>query len=138
MNDIRRFAAGLVLLTSAACSLVPAELRPRFHGSDVPLTVWNRTVAPLFLVDADGRRVEVPACGTASAAAFDLDRVELRHERGYIRTFGLGVSGERAVHHYFVITSRPDLEPFERFNPGPVRPTELPRCEGVPMIQDGT
>jgi hypothetical protein len=94
------------------------------------LELWNRTTTDLFLVDRNGVRVDLPACGRASTNALDLSQmVEVRAEDGYVSAFGTGDLDEMTT--YMVVM---DGEPSMNVTP-PIPP--LPPCQGEPQVQPG-
>lgn len=98
------------------------------------LEVFNRTEADIFYVAADGERLDVPACGSATDPTFRVDDVRVRAEDGYIRGFGAGGQELAGRHLFLVEVSRaadsgiPSTEP---------PPEPLPPCAGVPEVQVG-
>lgn len=71
----------------AGCGAIGDLVNPPRHVL-VWLEVWNRTLDPVFLLDQEGRRLDVPAWGHAVAAQFLMNRVEIRTEQGFY--FGTG------------------------------------------------
>ena len=123
--------ASLLALASvmlAACDVVDGLVR----GPDAPvygkLEVWNRTTEPLFLVDREGRRLDVPACGHAVAEQFEFHEVRVRHEDGYV----LGFGGGSGTTQYLVLVARSMAMSREEFPPA-----ALPPCAGRPEVQVG-
>ena len=94
----------------------------------IRLEVWNRTLEPMFLVDADGRRLDVPACEHSVATTFRVNDVRVRTEEGYFLGFG-GGTGET---QYLVLVADPAEMSREEFPP-----VAVPPCEGFPMDQPG-
>jgi hypothetical protein len=122
----------LVLMAIVAplggCSLI-GDLVP----VSAPLEVFNRTEEVIFLLAADGARLDVPACGHAFAADFRVDQVQVRTELGYIKAFGYGepvVAGRQLT---LIITARTD-EGFPTTEP---LLDPLPPCRGHPEVQLG-
>ena len=100
----------------------------------VRFEVWNRTELPVFFLDEDGRRLDVPACGTAVADAFRMDSVRVGAADGYI--FGFGSSHFEPLDpkpQYLVLVARSG-ESFPQLDP-PTGP--LPPCRGLPEVQVG-
>ena len=95
------------------------------------LEVWNRTTVDLFLVDRQGMRVELPACGRASTNELDSSAsVEVRAEGGYVFAFGTGVDGTEITTFLVVLADEPSMN-----GSPPIAP--LPACEGEPHVQAG-
>lgn len=90
----------------------------------VELQAWNRTLDPIFLIDAEGRRLDVPACGHAIAPRFTVNRVEVRTEAGFY--FGTGTTGvgDPGRPQQMIITDTPGD------SRDALDPTDLPPCEG--------
>ncbi len=99
----------------------------------VPFEVWNRTEEAVFLLDADGRRLDVPACASAAIDAFRVNRVDVRTDRGYVVAFGSAGDGPLASRPQFLVLVAADGRSF----PGDERPVELPPCRGRPNAQPG-
>lgn len=96
----------------------------------VQLEVWNRTLDPIFLVDQDGQRLDVPACGHAIATHFHVNQVEVRTEHGFYFGSGTSGAGDTGRGQTMVITATPgDPMPDGR------DPAVLPPCEGHPEVQ---
>jgi hypothetical protein len=126
---VQRSTAAAVLLTLSGCTGINSWVNPP-KDLVVRLEVWNRTLDPIFLVDQDGRRLDVPACGHAIAAQFHVNKVEVRTELGFY--FGSGTTGAGDPGHgqKMVVTASPgDSTP-----PGG-DPAVLPPCEGHPEVQ---
>jgi hypothetical protein len=96
---------------------------------DVQLDVWNRTLDPIFLVDQLGTRLDVPACGHASAVSFRVNDYKVFAEN--VPWFGGqegNVSG-RPWHRFIISASAQDpIVLVMETAPLP----ELPACEGHP------
>lgn len=117
----------------AGCELV-GDLVHRPPSLVVSLEIHNRTQADLFYVAADGERLDVPACGTASDPDFDVGQVEVRTEEGYIRAFGAAAPEFGGQHLVLVEVS----SAMDSGIPEPVpAPDPLPPCEGLPEVQVG-
>jgi hypothetical protein len=99
----------------------------------VPFEVWNRTEEAVFLLDADGRRLDVPACAGAAVDAFKVNRVDVRTDRGYVFAFGSAGDGPLASRPQFLVVVAADGQSF----PESERPVELPPCRGRPNAQPG-
>ena len=82
---LRRLAlAALASIVLAGCAAIEGLVQ----GDPVVLMeVWNQTLDDVFLMDDDGRLINVPACGHAAAAPLAVKRVELRTDAGRITTF---------------------------------------------------
>lgn len=95
------------------------------------LEVWNRTTMDLFLVDRQGMRVELPACGRASTNELDSSgSVEVRADGGYVFVFGTGVDGTEITTFLVVLADEPSMNGSPPLEP-------LPACEGEPDVQAG-
>ncbi len=126
---LRCAAAGALLFALSGCTGLNALVHPP-KDLVVQLEVWNRTLDPIFLLDQDGRRLDVPACGHAIATQFHVNKVEIRTEQGFY--FGSGTTGAGDPGHgqKMVVTATPgDSTP-----PGG-DPAVLPPCEGHPEVQ---
>ena len=99
----------------------------------VPFDVWNRTEEDVFLVDADGRRLDVPACRHAAAELFRVNDVRVRTARGYVFGFGSAGDGPLGAGPRYLVLVAADGASF----PATVRPTDLPPCRGRPNAQPG-
>ena len=105
------------------------EDEPEWTG--FALEVWNRTTMDLFLVDRQGMRVELPACGRASTNELDSSgSVEVRADGGYVFVFGTGVDGTEITTFLVVLADEPSMN-----GSPPIEP--LPACEGEPDVQAG-
>ena len=131
MRQRRPFLPLALLLATfaiAGCDILQAVVR----GPDAPiyakLQVWNTTTEPLFLVDREGRRLDVPACDHAVAEQLDLRDVRVRHEDGYVLGFGGGTGRTQ----YLVLVARSMDVSREEFPP-----TAIPPCAGKPEVQVG-
>lgn len=122
--------AGLALaaLVVGGCDLLDTVVR----GPDAPVyakhEVWNTTTEPLFLVDREGRRLDVPACGHATAEQLEGHGIKVRHEDGYVMGFGSG-GGETQ----FVILFARSMDIYH----SEVPPVAIPPCQGTPEVQVG-
>ena len=92
----------------------------------VPLEAWNRTTVPILLVDQDGRRLAVPACGHAGPLAMSLLRVDIQTARGFVSGFGT----DAAAPQFLVVVAAPGGSELSE-----IRPQELPGCRGEPVAQ---
>jgi hypothetical protein len=97
------------------------------------LEVLNRFEEPIFLVSAEGERLDVPACGRATNPDFRVDRVEVRTEAGYIYAFGYG-GAEADGQHLFLILWVGEEGGFPTIGQAPAL---LPPCGGHPPVQVG-
>ena len=120
------------MLLLSACGL--ADHLPLIGSAVVAdLEVFNRTQIDIFLIDADGKRLDVPACGSARDRFFRIDNVRVRTESGYIRGFGGGdhvLEGQRV----FVIEVPTT---WDSTVPTLGSPDRLPPCDGLPQVQVG-
>jgi hypothetical protein len=113
-----------VLLASivAACGALERPL-------DVQLDVWNRTVDPIYLVDQVGSRLDVPACGHASADSFRVNTYKVFTDNG--QWFGGGEGNVTGLPwHRFIITASAHDPLVSVLGTVPV--PELPECSGHP------
>ena len=94
-----------------------------------PIEAWNTTTVPIFLIDRDGRRLDVPACGHAEATELRMDRVEVRTEAGYIYGFGTQPDGAR---QYLVFVAADGASELTT-----IPPVAIPPCQGRPTVQVG-
>jgi len=117
-------------LAASACTSV-SDLVNQPKPVIVQLEVWNRTLDPIFLLDQNGQRLDVPACGHAIAAQFQVNQVEVRTEEGFYFGSGTSGAGDAGRPQSMVITSTPG-DAREA-----VDPAALPPCEGHPEVQPG-
>jgi hypothetical protein len=104
-------------------------------GIYVQVEVWNRTLDPIFLVDQDGKRLDVPACGHAVAPVFHVNEWEVRTEQGRItKNSEGGQGGHPPNERYFIVGRR--LEPVVTLPASGPLP-DLPPCVGHPTVEDG-
>jgi hypothetical protein len=94
-----------------------------------PIEVWNTTTEPIFLIDDDGRRIDVPACGHAESRELRLDRVQVRTAAGYIYAFGTQPAGASQYLVFVAADGESDLTT--------VPPVAIPPCRGRPNVQVG-
>lgn len=128
-SRLRCAIAGTLLLALSACTGVNSLVNPP-KDLVVQLEVWNRTLDPIFLVDQDGRRLDVPACGYALATQFHVNKVEVRTEQGFYFGSGTTGAGDPGRGQSMVVTATPG----DSTQPGG-DPTVLPPCEGHPEVQ---
>lgn len=124
------FVAMVVAAAVAGCSAI-SDLANVPRPVLVPLEVWNRTLDPVFLLDEDGRRLDVPACGHAVAPEFLLNEVEIRTEEGFYFGTGTTGAGDTGRGQRLVITATPGDSRAAQ------DPLDLPPCEGHPKVQPG-
>jgi hypothetical protein len=93
------------------------------------LSVWNWTTLPLFIVDQEGRRVELPPCEKIGIDDYGRE-FEVRAADGYVMAIGLDVPQE-GVTTFVVIGSRDSYVN----NAPPAEP--MAPCEGTPQVQVG-
>ena len=98
------------------------------------LEVFNRTEDPIYLVAADGERLDVPACGRAMDKSFRVDQVRVRAEGGYIRGFGSGDPSFAGLSLVLVEVARAELSGIPTLGP---LTDPLPPCTGHPEVQPG-
>ncbi len=122
--------AGLILAAVAlgACDMVDTVIRGRDAPVYAKVEVWNTTTEPLFLLDREGRRLDVPACGHAAADPREPHMIAVRHEDGYVMGFGSG-GGETQ----FIILFARSRDIYHSETP----PVAIPPCEGTPEVQVG-
>lgn len=120
--------------TLAGCAFVDGL--PRLGETRVVarLEVFNRTIEPIFLVAADGERMDVPACGRALDDTFRIDQVRIRTKDGYIRGFGAGDVTLSGRHVVVIEVAQADLSGDPTLEPPP---DPLPPCLGHPQVQVG-
>lgn len=124
---------GLVLIVGlAGCELVESLMEPAVF---VDLEIHNRTLDNLVYENADGQRVEVPACESLLADGFSLDTVNVRAPEGYVRSFGAAdpAFAGREMHLVEVPSAAASGIPVL----GPA-PADLPPCEDHAEAQPGT
>lgn len=94
--------------------------------------VWNRTLDPIWLIDQDGKRLDVAAGGYAIAPAFRVNRYDVFSDAGhYFRTETGGPGPYRNERRIILSPSRGvslDLAPLDTFPP-------LPPCQGHPTLE---
>lgn len=126
---VRGVTASVFLLALCGCTSVNDVFNPP-RALIVQLEVWNRTLDPIFLVDQDGRRLDVPACGHAIATQFHVNEIEVRTERGFYFGSGTSGAGDQGRGQRMVITATPG----DATRPGQ-DPSVLPPCVGHPEVQ---
>ena len=125
-------AALAVATIGAGCSLVGDVPGKPIPPVVAELEVFNRTEADIFLVAADGERLDVPACGRALDETFRVEAVRVRSQVGYIRGFGAGdpaFAGRRLT--LVEVASAADSGIPSVGAP----PEPLPPCVGLPEAQ---
>ncbi len=129
----RRACAAALSVFLSGCALID-QLSDDTSPIVADIEVFNRTTSDIFYIAADGKRLDVPACGSASDPTFRIDAVRVRTEEGYIRGFGYG-RPELAERRLFVVEvarARDSGIP----QPGPP-PEPLPPCDEPPEVQAG-
>src|SRR5207249_2331923 len=105
-------------------------LRTDEPAIDVRLEVWNRTLDPVAVVDLQGKRVDVPACGFAIADVFRVNAFTVSTAAGVYQQLGEGgvvtEPRERRLLVTSVLTERSRY--FSASDPMP----KLPTCVGHP------
>lgn len=121
----------LLLVSASALLLAGCDVVREIVGIEpiAPIEVWNTTTVPIFLVDQDGRRIDVPACGHAEPEELRLDAVEVRTEAGYIYGFGTQPDG---AHQYLVFVAADGASDLTT-----IPPVAIPPCQGRPNVQVG-
>ena len=109
---------------------LPRIPQPRIVAT---LEVFNRFEEAVFLVSADGERLDVPPCGRATNRAFRVDRVEVRTAAGYIYAFGYG-GPEANGQHLFLVQHAGEVGGVPSIGPASA---SLPPCRGHPPVQVG-
>ena len=128
---VRRAAHGralplLVAVAMAGCGLVERPIM-------IQVEVWNRTLDPIWLIDQDGRRLDVPACGHAFAPTFRINEYGVWFEQGRYLAGGVGGQGVPPNERIFVLSPRQEAVVFVPAS-GPL--PELPPCEGHPTVEN--
>src|SRR5690349_16287227 len=95
--------------------------------------VWNRTLDPIYLLDQDGKRLDVPACGNAVAPVFHVNDYAIWFEQGRYLGMSTGGSGGPPNERLIVMSARDDPIVYApAFGPPPA----LPKCEGHPTVEN--
>lgn len=129
----RTLALAMLLPLAAGCGFTGGLFGDSVAPVTAELEVFNRTRVDIYLVAADGERLDVPACDRAADQSFRVDRVEVRTELGYVKAFGVGDPGSAGVPLVMVETERSD----EGFPEAVPPPNPLPPCVGEPDVQVG-
>lgn len=121
-------------LIAGACtnaSMPPPQFDPggEMVWTGHQLAVWNWTTVPLFLLDEDGQRVDLPPCQKVALDGFARE-FEVRAAGGYVMTIGLDGPQENMT-TFVVIGSRDSYVN----NAPPADP--MPPCVGKPLVQPG-
>jgi hypothetical protein len=121
----------LILVSLATVFLSGCDFARNILGIEpiAPVEVWNTTTVPIFLVDKDGQRIDVPACGHAAPKALRVDMVEVRTEAGYIYGFGTQPDGARQYLIFVAVDGASELTT--------IPPIAIPPCRGRPNVQVG-
>jgi hypothetical protein len=90
--------------------------------------VWNRTLDPIFLLDQDGKRLDVAACDYAETPIFRMNEYQVFTDDGLWFSGSEGGSGPAPAGRRFVIVARPS-EPLQDV-PAVGSAPPLPACEG--------
>jgi hypothetical protein len=99
----------------------------------VQVEVWNRTLDPIYVLDQDGRRLDVPACGQASAPIFRVNEYAVWSEAGRYFRSSVGGQGSHTPERFVVLSPRMEPSvPVAASDPLP----ELPLCEGHPTLEN--
>jgi hypothetical protein len=99
----------------------------------VQIQVWNRTLDPIYLLDHDGKRVNVPACGQAFAPSFHVDQWAVWTDNGRYVARQEGGQARPSVERFFVLSPR--QEPIVDVSASDPLPS-LPPCEGHPTVEN--
>ena len=99
----------------------------------VQVEVWNRTLDPIYLLDQEGRRLDVPACGHAFAPTFRINEYEVWFEQGRYSRGSVGGQGQPPEYRFLVLSPR--QEPVVLVASTAPLP-ELPPCEGHPSVEN--
>ena len=127
-HAVRLFGLAVLALAVAGCGTVDSLLR-NMQSPIVRFEAWNRTLDPVTLTDADGKVLEIEACGHAVAELFNVEQVRIDTAAGYVSGFGsrgLAPTGEQ----FLVLVAAPG----ESF-PTATAPASIPLCEGHPAAQ---
>ena len=120
---------GLIL---AGCGPIDSMLRPPDAPAVVRFEVWNRTLDPVFLLDADDRVLSVDACGHAVAEQLRVNKVDVRMDAGIVFSFsGASVAPTGAPQYLVVVAAVGESVPSAQ------RPVGLPACHGHPNVLPG-
>jgi hypothetical protein len=127
------------LLAVASACVSGCSVAGELFDADTPavvaaLDVHNRTLDDLVYVAADGERLDVPPCGSASDSTFRIEAVTVRTAAGYVRGFGAAdaaLAGQRV--HVIEVASAADSG-IPTLGPAP---EPLPPCAGHPEAQPG-
>lgn len=123
----------MLLPLTVGCGLIGELSGDSIAPVTAELEVFNRTRVDIFLVAADGERLDVPACDRAADESFRVDSVEVRTELGYIKAFGVGDPGAAGGPLVMIETERSE----EGFPEAVPAPDPLPPCQGQPDVQVG-
>jgi hypothetical protein len=92
-----------------------------------PVEVWNRTLDPIYLLDQDGRRLDVAACGHATVARFRVNHYQVLTEGGLWFSGQVGGTGAPGRERWVIVTGPFDnLRSVEPLDAEP----SLPPCLG--------
>ena len=93
----------------------------------VDLEIHNRTLDNLVYENADGQRVEVPACESVRVEGFGLDTVNVRAPGGYVRAFGADDPAFAGREMHLVEVPSAAASGIPELGPAPA---DLPPCDG--------
>lgn len=100
---------------------------------DVRVEVWNQTLDPIFLVDQQGTRLDVAACGFAAIPSFRINAFQVFTDRGL--WFSHEVHGSGLPAQRYIISATPGFLPdyLAEVSAGEPAPS-LPPCANHPVI----
>jgi hypothetical protein len=94
--------------------------------------VWNRTLSRIWLIDQDGKRLDVAACGYAITPAFRVNRYDVWSDAGHYFRTETGGPGPYRNERLIVLSPSKGmslgLAPLDTF-------PAMPRCEGHPTLE---
>lgn len=122
----------IVLLGATGCQSVESLIDPPVY---VDLEIHNRTLDNLVYENSDGRRAEVPGCGSVRAEGFSLDTVNVRAPGGYVRAFGAADPAFAGREMHLVELPSAAASGIPVLGPAPAN---LPPCDGHAQAQPGT
>lgn len=99
----------------------------------VQVEVWNRTLDPIYVLDQDGKRLDVPACGHAVAPIFRVNEYAVWSDAGRYFRSSVGGQGPNTAERFIVLSPR--MEPSVHVAASDPLP-KLPPCEGHPTLEN--
>ena len=125
-------AACVLAVALTGCAALESALEPAVY---VNLDIHNRTLDPLVFENADGQRVEVPACYSVRVEGFSLDTVNVRAPDGYVRAFGAADGAFAGQEMHLIELASAAASGIPVLGPAPAN---LPPCEDHAEAQPGT